>query len=263
MLRTEISRGIEGSVGNGHLYGIPSSCHRAIEFTCIGDPYSCASSVRTGAARRSSQDDRELGMLTFTVDEFCVKLTVVNHPHQFHHDSGVRTDRIGTDDLYFRKFCRLGCRSAAAQQFFLSHNIYSSFLEGFFQTNHTVREVKFRNSTQGLGGTFVDTDLAALAIPPVPFHFLFFLIKGPARIWAAHDTLETKSTLFTIKNWTDNPPVGGDEQLLRGHWSGRDRSEGHFPIFGDLYRRHSFLLLLNSSVLIESSLLSRPRNMRP
>src|SRR5208283_1632793 len=63
-----------------------------------------------------------------------------------------------------------------------------------------------------------------------------------------------------IDDRTDDPPVRGNEQLLLEHWSRRNSSEGHFPLFGDLYYGHNFLLFF---LTVKSLPLSRPRNMRP
>jgi hypothetical protein len=132
----------------------------------------------------------------------------------------------------------------------LRHNISSSSLKGFFQTNHAVLKVKFRDSGQGVHRAFINTNPAALAKLPVPFHLIFLLVIRPAGIGARNITGETASTLFMIDDWTKNPPVRGDEKLLLLNGSGRNRSEGYLPIFGNIYG-HNFLLPI---VSVESSL---------
>jgi hypothetical protein len=122
----------------------------------------------------------------------------------------------------------------------LSHD-FSSSLKGFFQPNHPILEIQFWGCADGVHRAFVNTDLAAFAELPVPFHLIFFFIVGPAGIRAGSIAGEAAGTLFMIDNGPDDPPVRGDEQLLLLDGSGRNRSEGDFSIFGNLYR-HDFLL---------------------
>jgi hypothetical protein len=122
----------------------------------------------------------------------------------------------------------------------LNHD-FSSSLKGFFQTNHPILKIQFWGSAESVRRTLIDTNLAAFAEFPVPFHLIFFFIVGPAGIRAGPIAGEATSALFMIDDWTDDSPVRGYEEILLPDGSGRDRSERHFSIFGNLYR-HKFLL---------------------
>jgi hypothetical protein len=87
----------------------------------------------------------------------------------------------------------------------------------------------------------MNTDLAAFAELPVPFHLIFLFIIGPAGIRTGSIAGEAAGAFLMINDRPDNPPVRGDEKFLLSHGSGRNRSEGDFSIFGNLYR-HDFLL---------------------
>jgi hypothetical protein len=122
----------------------------------------------------------------------------------------------------------------------LSHD-FSSSLKGFFQPNHPILEIELRGSADGVHRALMNTNLAAFAELPVPFHLIFFFIIGPAGIRTGSIAGEATGALLMINDRPDNPPVRGDEEFLLSHGSGRDRSEGDFSIFGNLYR-HDFLL---------------------
>jgi hypothetical protein len=122
----------------------------------------------------------------------------------------------------------------------LSHD-FSSSLKGFFQTNHPILEIQLWGCADGVRRALVNTDLAAFAELPVPFHLIFLFIIGPAGIRTGGIASEATGALLVINDWPDNPPVRGDEEFLLSYGSRRDRSEGDFSIFGNLYR-HDFLL---------------------
>jgi hypothetical protein len=129
----------------------------------------------------------------------------------------------------------------------LSHD-FSSSLKGFFQPNHPILEIELRGSADGVHRALMNTNLAAFAELPVPFHLIFFFIIGPAGIRTGSIAGEATGALLMINDRPDNPPVRGDEEFLLSHGSGRDRSEGDFSIFGNLYRHD---LLLSIGLMME------------
>jgi len=115
VFRTEIPGGVKGPVGNRHLQGIPSACRRAVNLKGVGDAHAGATGVGACTRRRGPENDRNLGVLAFTVDELGIELPVGDHPGELHHDGRIGPYRVGADDLHFREFRTLSCRGAAAE----------------------------------------------------------------------------------------------------------------------------------------------------